>query len=83
MLIKRTTNDIDCDKHGREEWQGHTICEPCGRVYTADEFKARFEIHDGLCYCGNHLVDSSFAICKQCYDERKGVKTNDNASKKN
>lgn len=83
MLIERKRNDINCDKHGRGEWKGHTICEPCERIFTADEFKARFDFHDGYCECGHHLAESAFAICEQCYNEKKGIKNNDNASKKN
>lgn len=70
------TDDLPliCDTHGEMTWEGHVICNVCGRIFRPDA-KPEF------CRCGVRLypdpADSSAefsarAVCPTCYHQRTG-----------
>jgi hypothetical protein len=51
-MIKRV---LRCEKHGSRRWQGHIMCETCGRTYqTVDERKPGHASE--VCRCGQPLL---------------------------
>lgn len=57
---------IACHTHGRTKWQGHLVCDDCGRVYqTKDKAKPYYASvtyplssirAPGTCICGARLM---------------------------
>jgi hypothetical protein len=46
---------LECATHGSRKWQGHVVCDGCGRVYqTSDDKKPRFA--PMTCVCGAALM---------------------------
>jgi hypothetical protein len=52
VTVKRV---LHCEKHGSRTWQGHVMCDACGRTYqTTDERKLGYA-HE-ICPCGRRLL---------------------------
>lgn len=46
---------LKCASHGDRKWQGHVMCEACGKIYqTSDPKKPRFA--PPTCPCGQLLM---------------------------
>lgn len=52
VTVKRL---LQCEKHGPRRWQGHIMCDGCGRTFqTADARKP--DATPDVCSCGQRLL---------------------------
>jgi hypothetical protein len=60
---------VDCRSHGRKRWQGHIVCEACGRKFSTHDPALPTHAPE-VCGCGARLMPPSRGVAKREFTAR-------------